>query len=957
MADHAENRPWQLEDFVDSLVVELDKTRETLAVKAINKALSYTVKDVALDVNIFPSYDGEQVRFVTAQPGEQGASKVTIALNSITDQQVRATSRVPTAAPGPDLDTIGVDRATRTRLRKLGVTSVDDLEQVERQNVDLRRVTDSEVDYSRLAQQIQKSRRDRTPPRVASASLSLDGDTPCLVIAGANLATEPHFPPVAVVNGVLAEVAAGGPDEVRIELDRRHQLTAENDVVLTFDPYAVVRLTVRAWTIMTTGSREAAADALVCGYYGRPEEPRPPARARAMSAAVPPRRSLVVATSRDDGEILPQRDASADEEYVLSERTGQAEGGVPPAPTPTAPPLAGPAEPAYPAPAPTPVPPATPPTPDTPAPAAATAPRPGDPAPGPAGPGATAVDPTGPTTSMPPPSPPKVTEDEFAADLDAILAGRKVYDPASGTTIDAPPSGDVDGVRRAPDAAPSPTPPTAPPRPAPEAGDGQAIFDRIAASMEYATAYDLGSVELRNRFTDFDKVFDARRTRPAAQAVPTVPDRAPGTEGVEPGTEPAPRPPARIGCPPTTLHMPGGAGGGADLSRPFYATGEHVVSGADVTGYSLQVGRAPGVAFSYGEIIAMPDLFESVDQMMAAPVAELGSLKTLIERSRAHAASGTTPEVTDEKWDEVTSKRYLRLAARNDDHFAPASPTPGPGEHGDHLRAWRAHHRRALEEAQRLYAAPENADRSVVPEWPLIINAFGDHFLTDAFAAGHLVDKAGVLSRFRARFFHDGKLTSAAEGFFRRLATVAFTGKVASRFRTLETAEPVDVLGIPLPWHPDIKDADRFATLLTTAATTEPDRVGNLVVRALHDRLNAEGVEVVNAAGDPPWTLTGDGHLSPTTQTVMRRAVARSAADLDDPTVHAGQVDVEAFADRVWAMVPRPTEAGRARLTALTAEYTDPTSDTLVRAAAEILRLQLEILIELLIDEGKLRPV
>ena len=64
-----ENTAWQLEDFVDSLVVELDKTRETLAVKAINKPLSYTVKEVALDLNIFPSYDGDQITFITAQPG------------------------------------------------------------------------------------------------------------------------------------------------------------------------------------------------------------------------------------------------------------------------------------------------------------------------------------------------------------------------------------------------------------------------------------------------------------------------------------------------------------------------------------------------------------------------------------------------------------------------------------------------------------------------------------------------------------------------------------------------------------------------------------------------------------------------------------------------------------------------------------------------------------------------
>ena len=97
----AENTAWQLADFVESLVVELDKTRETLAVKAINKPLTYSVKEVALDLNIFPAYDGDQVTFLTAQPGQEGASKVSIQLNSITDQQVRATTKTPGPMPVP----------------------------------------------------------------------------------------------------------------------------------------------------------------------------------------------------------------------------------------------------------------------------------------------------------------------------------------------------------------------------------------------------------------------------------------------------------------------------------------------------------------------------------------------------------------------------------------------------------------------------------------------------------------------------------------------------------------------------------------------------------------------------------------------------------------------------------------------------------------------------------------
>src|SRR5437868_5355330 len=135
----SENTAWQLEDFVDSLVVELDKTRETLAVKAINKPLSYTVKEVALDLNTFPTYDGDRVSFVTAQPGQQGSSKITIQLGSITDQQVRATAKAPTTTKGDlAIDRIPVDKATKDKLRRIGVTTVGDLKQVEQHNVDLK---------------------------------------------------------------------------------------------------------------------------------------------------------------------------------------------------------------------------------------------------------------------------------------------------------------------------------------------------------------------------------------------------------------------------------------------------------------------------------------------------------------------------------------------------------------------------------------------------------------------------------------------------------------------------------------------------------------------------------------------------------------------------------------------------------------------------------------------------
>lgn len=241
------NIAWQLEDFVDSLVVDLDKTRETLAVKAINKPLSYSVKDLALDLNIFPSYDGDQVKFVTAQPGQEGASKVSIHLGSITDQQVRATSKIPQSKSDVAIEEIDLDKSTKKQLRKLGVNTVDDLHQIEKKNVNLKQVADTDIDYTALANQIEKSRRNRIPPRVKSVSLSLDEDrTPVLTIQGENLAVDPNFKPVAVLNETLAEVLSSNEKEVKIQIAQEHHLVDTNEVILTVDPYAILKVKVKA---------------------------------------------------------------------------------------------------------------------------------------------------------------------------------------------------------------------------------------------------------------------------------------------------------------------------------------------------------------------------------------------------------------------------------------------------------------------------------------------------------------------------------------------------------------------------------------------------------------------------------------------------------------------------------------------------------------------------------------
>jgi hypothetical protein len=114
------------------------------------------------------------------------------------------------------------------------------------------------------------------------------------------------------------------------------------------------------------------------------------------------------------------------------------------------------------------------------------------------------VAPTGaaaPSSPQPPASPPEsgaqsTPEDDFISDMKSILTRQKVYDPLSKKMVDADKLGQATSAE---------------PRQGQETSGSQAIFDKIAKSMQYANAYDLGTVELENRFADFDRMSDLQQ--------------------------------------------------------------------------------------------------------------------------------------------------------------------------------------------------------------------------------------------------------------------------------------------------------------------------------------------------------------------------------------------------------------------------------------------------------------
>ena len=619
----------------------------------------------------------------------------------------------------------------------------------------------------------------------------------------------------------------------------------------------------------------------------------------------------------------------------------------------------------------------------------------------------TAPDPSEPAPPAPPPpsrssSPQPMaaaksltgSNDYFMADMQSILSGQKAYDATTKTMV---PRSDF---AQPPEArSDAPAPPASQPAPqTPSPGAGHEIFERIAQSMEYAGAYDLGSVAIENRFTQFDRERDgtlppAAAGPPATQTIvapvppppapppvdafredmrdmlarpqpvappppppPPVPMAAeqsdevffPDPDTLTPGMLAPPRPP-RPPAAAAAQSLPEGR-----LAKPLYESGEHMRAGANLYPKQLEVGPPPGLLLSYGDLIAMPDLFASVDEMMQQPLAKLQTIRTLLDRDLDHSLGRAASGPSEDEWEAATDKRYLKLAADNFAHFSPTVLFKGKiytstvSDPNDHKRLWEQHHKRAMAAARSPEALPW---RNATPRnWPVTINAFGDHYLTDAFAGGHLFNKAEALSLFMSNFYANGKPTSGTEAFLNRVAHAAWHDTLPAKFSKLEP-----VAGIVGDFgHPDISSPGMFSEVLKGIAKQEPMMVANLAVKTIHDKYNSEGIAVTNGLGES-WTLTGDGHLTPISLAKMQAAVEQSAEDIIDPAVQQPGFNPDAFCTRVWKHVPQLTARSADDVRATLTAWLKPDSPALTSAAAKVIYDQADFLIKELKARNKLR--
>lgn len=241
---------WKLNSFLDSLILELDRAQDTLALKGINRRLTYTVRDLDLELHLFPDFDGRDLRFTTAGPGDTGAAKIAFQLGSITDRQIRETTREPPSRDDVAIDVVeDIDDETKRELQKIGVTTVNDIERMERGNVDMKRAGGAgNVNYNKLASILNRTKRRQNAPSVSKALLVGEEATPVLSLEGANLATAASVGdfPMATLNDTPVQIVNASSREVRIALTPGLLREGVNELRVALDPYAVITLDVHA---------------------------------------------------------------------------------------------------------------------------------------------------------------------------------------------------------------------------------------------------------------------------------------------------------------------------------------------------------------------------------------------------------------------------------------------------------------------------------------------------------------------------------------------------------------------------------------------------------------------------------------------------------------------------------------------------------------------------------------
>lgn len=263
-------------------------------------------------------------------------------------------------------------------------------------------------------------------------------------------------------------------------------------------------------------------------------------------------------------------------------------------------------------------------------------------------------------------------------------------------------------------------------------------------------------------------------------------------------------------------------------SSPVFPRWRRAAAAAEGSGQLFRLAAIPGDAGARldtrDEIICALKV-STVDEAVVDPRFEPGG---------QYAHFRFTPGANRTDVERQVRDRFLALAAGNDDHFVrPGRSDVATGSgFPSALSAYRHLHQAAMDEASRLGRRGGDISHAMARE------AAAQHFLTDAFAAGHLRTPVADIRRYwKARY----------PSFWEHLQR-----KVAA-----DTVRALRDLSVALRLLPQQALYHQTLSVLTERTSQYPDlSVGDLVARAFHDWDNINGLRV-----DSGGVVFGDGHV------------------------------------------------------------------------------------------------
>jgi outer membrane protein OmpA-like peptidoglycan-associated protein len=288
---------------------------------------------------------------------------------------------------------------------------------------------------------------------------------------------------------------------------------------------------------------------------------------------------------------------------------------------------------------------------------------------------------------------------------------------------------------------------------------------------------------------------------------------------------------------------------------------EHETIG-NVTGETIDLGG--GITLTWGQVVAIAgDEYGSVQELQEAVKTPDGQAR-LRHRLEHDGVRGPIPSgLPTPNADQSSNARFQELALHNLSHFSAG---------GTAIETWRSHHEEALSHALFSGLKADPADWQQAQ----LVEAFGQHFLTDAFSAGHVRTPRTEIDTWYTTDWAPRTVDALVTSLRHRIArdlTSDIGSQVVMPNVVIEMHVNEILMALAL-WFDD-KIHNQLQPLLGQA-------VGGAISGALHDKDNADGIWVASDAHPAAWMTFGDDKLtdSPETQNQAELAVITAREQL-----------------------------------------------------------------------------